>query len=164
MKKYRRIQAVLLLVLAGTFALGLVSAVRPAGEIFPFASWFLFSLVPQRVTSYDLLVRFWGSREFEPPKPLIEVDGLLRTPRSSTVYQLVQRYGRAVEAGNRGEAEAAWRLLKAKFSSTDPVVFEVVKRSYDPLDRSRGGKVEQIRIDALAPAPDSPNSRKEGDR
>src|SRR5258707_14931056 len=109
MKKYRRIQAALLAILAGTFALGLVSAVRPGGEIFPFASWFLFSLVPQRVTSYDLLVRSWGSREFQPPKSLIEVEGLLRSPRASTVYQLVQRYGRAAEAGQRAEADAAWR-------------------------------------------------------
>lgn len=154
MKKYRRLQATLLAILAGTFALGLVSAVRPAGEIFPFASWFLFSLVPQRVTSYDVLVRSWGNRAFNPPKPLIEVEALVRSPRSSTVYQLVQRYGRATEAGNRTEADEAWRLLQAKFSSSEPVAVELVKRSYDPLDRARGGSVEQIRVEPASTRPE----------
>ncbi len=152
MKKYRRLQAALLAILAGTFALGMVSAIRPAGEIFPFASWFLFSLVPQQVTSYDVLVRSWGDRKFDPAPPLIEVEGLLRSPRSSTIFQLVQRYGRAVEAGDQAEAADAWRLLQAKFSTAEPVTIEVIKRTYDPLERARGGKVEQIAIDAPAPA------------
>ncbi len=151
MKKYRRLQAALLAILAGTFGLGMVSAVRPAGEIFPFASWFLFSLVPQRVTSYDVLVRSWGDRKFEPAQPLIAVEGLLRSPRSSTVFQLVQRYGRAVETQNQAEAADAWRLLQAKFATEEPVSIEVVKRTYDPLERALGGKYEQIGIHAADP-------------
>jgi hypothetical protein len=164
MKKYRRLQAVLLAILAGTFGLGLISAVRPAGEIFPFASWFLFSLVPQRVTSYDVLVSSWGDRKFTPPRPLIEVEGLVRTPRSSTIYQLVQRFGRGVESGNRADADEAWRLLQAKFTSAEPVTFEVVKRSYDPIDRSLGGKAEQIRVEPRWREPAAPNSKSGGNR
>jgi len=164
MKKYRRLKSVLAAILGGTLALGLVSAVRPAGEIFPFASWFLFSLVPQRVTSYDMLVRSWGEQRFDPPTPLNEVEGLLGSPRSSTVFQLVQRYGRAEEAGDRAEAEVAWRLLQPKFTSAAPVTFELVKRSYDPVDRSRGGRVEQIRIETETRAPDASISPAGGSR
>ncbi len=162
MKKYRRLQVMLLAILAGTFGLGLVSAVRPAGEIFPFASWFLFSLVPQRVTSYDVLVSSWGDRKFTPPRSLIEVEGLLRTPRSSTIYQLVQRFGRGVESGNRADADEAWRLLKAKFSSAETVTFDVIKRSYDPIDRTLGGTAEQIRIEPQWHEPAAPKSTPEG--
>src|SRR5262249_20623240 len=162
MKKYRRLQAQLLAVLVGTFMLGMISAIRPGGEIFPFASWFLFSLVPQQVTSYDLLVRSWGDRNFQPPKPLIEVEGLLRSPHSSTNYQLVQRYGRAVETGDQAGANEAWRLLRARFSTAEPVSIEIWKRSYDPLDRARGGKVEQVRVGAESPRPEIANPRKEG--
>ena len=110
--------------------------------------------MPQRVTSYDLLVRSWGNRKFDPPKPLIEVDGLLRSPRSSTVYQLVQRYGRAAEAGNRPELEESWRLLQAKFTSREPVAFDVVKRSYDPMDRAQGAGVEPIRVPPASGVPE----------
>jgi hypothetical protein len=164
LKKYRRLQALLLAILVGTFALGLVSAVRPAGEIFPFASWFLFSLVPQRVTSYDVLVSSWGDRKFTPPKPLIEVDGLISNPGSSTVYQLVQRFGQATEAGNRAAADEAWRLLRAKFSSAEPVTFDVIKRTYDPIDRSKGQIAEAIRIIPRPSARETTNGRAEDDR
>ena len=145
MKKYRRLQSALVALVLGTFALGMVSAVRPAGEIFPFASWFLFSLVPQQVTSYELRVLEWKHQKFDPPKSIIEVDGLVRNPRSSTVYQLIQRYG----AGNdpeRGQtlgAEAAWELLRARFTSTDHLCVQTFRVTYDPIERWRTGCVIQ---------------------
>ena len=164
MKKYRRLQTLLAALLAGTFVLGMVSAVRPSGEIFPFASWFLFSLVPQQVTSYDILVKSWGGRTFDPPKPLIEVEGLVYSPRSSVIYQLVQRYGQTLDSGATTEADHAWQLLRSKFTSAEPVTFEVVKRTYNPLDRARGGTIEQIRIAPAESAPAQPQTRKKGER
>ncbi|OAI43086.1 hypothetical protein AYO41_02865 [Verrucomicrobia bacterium SCGC AG-212-E04] len=148
MKKYRRLQAALTALVVGTFALGMVSAVRPSGEIFPFASWFLFSLVPQRVTSYEIRVHSWGDQKFEPAKPLIEIDGLVRSPQSSLVFQLVQRFGRAVEAGNATERDNAWRLLQARFSNSAPVRYDLIKLSYDPMERARGEVVEHTVIAA----------------
>lgn len=143
MKKYRRLQSALAALVVGTFALGMVSAVRPSGEIFPFASWFLFSLVPQRVTSYQIRVHAWGDQKFDPPKSLIEVDGLVRGPQSSLVYQLVQRFGRAVDSGNGAESDSAWRLLQARFSNPDGLHYDLVKLSYDPMERARGERVER---------------------
>lgn len=143
MKKYRRLQSALAALVVGTFALGMVSAVRPGGEIFPFASWFLFSLVPQRVTSYEIRVHSWGERKFDPPKSLIDVDSLVRSPQSSLVYQLVQRFGRAVEAGDAAESDRAWSLLQARFSSSDGLRYDLVKLTYDPMERARGERVER---------------------
>ncbi len=148
MKKYRRLQTALAALVVGTFALGLVSAVRPGGEIYPFASWFLFSLVPQRVTSYEIRVHAWGEREFDPPKPLIEVGGLVRSPQSSLVYQLVQRFGRAVESGNQADRDNAWRLLQATFSSSVDLRYDLVKLSYDPMERARGARIERTVLEA----------------
>jgi hypothetical protein len=148
MKKYRRLQAALIALVVGTFALGMVSAVRPGGEIFPFASWFLFALVPQQVTSYEIRVTKWGDQTFEPSKPLIQVDGLVRSPQSSVVYQLVQRYGRAVESGNAAERDAAWRLLQARFSSSDGLRYELVKLSYDPMERAQGKQLVQTVLES----------------
>src|SRR5262249_11347688 len=116
----------------------------------------------QQVTSYDLLIESWGDQTFHPPKPMIEVEGLLRSPHSSTNYQLVQRYGRAVESGDRAAADEAWRLLQSKFASTEPLHFEIVKRTYDPLDRARGGSVEQIPVGAAGA--EAQNLRREGER
>lgn len=153
MKKYRRLQAALIALVVGTFALGMVSAVRPAGEIFPFASWFLFSLVPQRVTSYEIRVRQWGERNFDPARPLIQVEGLVRGPQSSVVYQLVQRFGRAVESGNIPERDIAWRLLQARFSSSEAVRYEVVRLSYDPMERARGARTEETVLEGVGLPP-----------
>lgn len=148
MKKYRRLQAALATLVVGTFALGMVSAVRPGGEIFPFASWFLFSLVPQRVTSYEIRVHAWGDQKFDPAKPLIEVSGLVHSPQSSVVYQLVQRYGRAVESGNTVERSSAWRLLQARFSSAATLRYDLIKLSYNPMERARGERSEQTVLTA----------------
>jgi len=88
----------------------------------------------------------------------------VRSPRSSTIYQLVQRYGRAQETGDQAAAEEAWRLLQGKFSNLEDLKFEVVKRNYDPLNRARGGRVEQIPIEANGGATKAPTSRPEGDK
>ena len=154
MKKYRRLQTTLAALVAGTFALGMVSAVRPAGEIFPFASWFLFSLVPQRVIAYEIRVREWKDRQFHPPKSIIEVDGLVRNPHSSAIYQIVQRYGAASDPrnGRPAEAAAAWDLLRARLTSTDNLSTKVVRVTYDPMERSKNGRVIQEEwLDALKP-------------
>ena len=143
MKKYRRLQATLIALVVGTFALGMVSAVRPAGEIFPFASWFLFSLVPQRVTSYEIRVTEWNGQKFSPPRSIIDVDGLLQNPRSSTVFQLVQRYcaGSTLENGLSEDAKTAWALLSSRMATPKSLFFDVMRITYDPIERSSTGRM-----------------------
>ncbi len=146
MKKLRRLQFRLALLLAGAFGIGILGALTSRGEIFPLASWFLFSLVPQQVVSYDLQVRHFNGHDFDPPKPFADVAGLLLSRPSISAYQLVQRYGVACEKKDAPGAAEALRLLSAKFSNA-PLKFDVVRVSYDPLARWRTG---QLNVETIA--------------
>ncbi len=144
MLRLRRLQAALALVLAGTLALGLVSGVRGSGgEVFPFASWFLFSLVPDRVTTYELRVRQFDGRTFDPPRALAAVENLAGSPRSATTFEAVQRYAQSVRDGDEARQAATWQALCARMVRFDLLRFEVVEQTFDPIERFRAGRAAE---------------------
>lgn len=160
MKKFRQLQTRLAVLLGAVFALGLVSGAQRA-EIFPFASWFLFSLVPQDVTAYELRVSAWGDRKFDPPRSIIDIDGAVQSPRSTTVRDLIQRIGRAHESPTGfADRETAWKLLEQRLTLPPSFALECVRLRYDPLERWKRGDaalerevVMSIRQEIATPPP-----------
>ncbi|MBS0661158.1 MAG: hypothetical protein JSR82_23305 [Verrucomicrobia bacterium] len=142
----RRLELQLTALVVGVFLLGMVSALR-GREIFPFASWFLFSRVPQTVTSYELRLAELNGEKFEPARPLTKVPLFLRSPQSSTVRDLVQRLGRCVEAGQAEEVADVLRIFRAHFhqqGGTGSLV--LVRLRYDPLRRWRIGEAQETEL------------------
>lgn len=133
-----RLETKLTIALCAVFGLGLVSAVR--GEIFPFASWFLFSRVPQQVTAYELRAVEWNGAKFDPPSSVTAVPHLLRSPQSSTVRDLIQRIGRATE--QKTDVAPALAVFRQHLHADGRGIFAVVRLKYDPLERWRTGQME----------------------
>lgn len=137
LRQYRRLCGCAAILLALQFTVGLAGALTPRGEIFPFASWFLFSLRPDRVVSYDLLLRGSEQRPLDPPQPFSQSGGLVKAPHSVTVYQLVQQLGRAIESRRPAPIGRLRREIEAQFS-VPGMRYDVVRVSYRLADRWSG--------------------------
>lgn len=152
----RRLELQLTALLGAVFVLGLVSAWR-GREIFPFASWFLFSRVPQQVTTYELWLTDFDGQKFDPPRPLTKVPLFLRSPQSSTVRDIIQRLGRAIEAGQTEEVAEVLRIFRAHFHQQGGKgSLAVMRLRYDPLRRWQLGEMETRELQRLPwPLPES---------
>lgn len=100
--------------------LGVCASVNQNYEVFPFFSWFLFPLTPHYVERYELS-----------PKPSLTALGALHL---TDLDQLVQRLGKAVDAGDQKQTLEVRSLLEQNFLMT-PCGYRVVKLRYDPLAR-----------------------------
>lgn len=136
-KTFRRCRRFAVGVLATQFIVGLAGTLTPRGEIFPFASWFLFSLRPDRVVSYDLLLRGSARRPLDPPKPFNQGGELVKAPHSINVYQLTQQLGRAVESRRPDQIRRLRREIEAQFIPPG-MRYDVVRVSYGLAERWGG--------------------------
>ena len=131
----RRLELQLTILVAAVFVLGMCSAIR-GREIFPFASWFLFSRIPQEVSTYELWLVETDGAKVEPPQSLTTIPYFLRSPQSSTVRDLIQRLGRGASAGNREEMRLTMDLLRSQFHKQGgSATLVLMKLKYDPLVR-----------------------------
>lgn len=115
------------------------------GEIFPIASWSLFSKVPSVVTDYSLVIR--------------EIDGCVMSPSffweesshyfAAAVHHagfvVIDRVGLALASGDEALAEE----LRHKFElvhmrEAERVRYDLVRRTYDPLVRWKSGAFERV--------------------
>jgi hypothetical protein len=134
MKQYQRLRLLAAAILFIELAVGLGGVLTPQREIFPFASWFLFSLVPGRVTSYDLMLSGSPGQPLDPPRPFSQAGGLVKQPHSVTIYQLVQQLGRAEERGDRALSLKLRRQIETKFVAA-PMRYELIKQTYSLAER-----------------------------
>ena len=133
MRSYRRLSFFAVAALLVEFGVGLGGTLTPRREIFPFASWFLFSLVPGKTRDYDLVLRAEGDHPLIPPPRFSQAGWLVTTPHSIVTYQLIQQLGRAVE--HHDPAVGTLRLqIEAAF--TRPAMhYDLVKATYLPVKR-----------------------------
>lgn len=145
LQTFRRFRLFAAGVLAAELIVGLAGTLTPRGEVFPFASWFLFSLRPDRVISYDLILRGSERRPLDPPKPFNRGGGLVKTPHSVTVYQLVQQLGRAIETKRPDEIRRLRQEIEAQFPGAE-MRYDVVRVSYALANRWSGQAPAQSEI------------------
>ena len=133
MSPYRRLRLAAVAILLVELVVGLGGTLTPRREIFPFASWFLFSLVPGQTSDYDLVLRAEGDRPLAPPPRFSQAGRLVTTPHSIVSYNLIQQLGRAVEQGSsdlgvlRGQVEAQFTVPR--------IHYDLVKATYRPVER-----------------------------
>ena len=146
MKAYRRPQFFLAGFLLFHFCVGITSELAARGEIFPFYSWFLFVLVPQKAVVYDVLILEQPGRVFDPPVSYQRAGELVREPRSIVTYRLVQAFGRATEKGDTNAAAALRTELESRFTAS-PVHYELAKLRFDnPLRRWKSGQPQRSEV------------------
>ena len=133
MTRYRRLRFLAVAILLVELVVGLGGTLTPRTEIFPFASWFLFSLVPGKVSDYDLVLRAVGDRPLVPAPRFSQAGRMVHAPHSIVVYQTIQQFGGAVEKHDP-RADLLRRQLEVQFL-VPAVRYDLVKATYLPVAR-----------------------------
>ena len=137
---YRRLRAVAVALLAVEFVVGMGGYLTPRHEIYPFASWFLFLLVPNDTSDYDLLLRANNGNPIDPPQPYNQAAWLVTLPHSILTYQLVQQLGDAETRHDAPRSRRLRRQIEALF--TQPRVrYDLVRNTSRPIERYETGQV-----------------------
>jgi hypothetical protein len=116
----------------------------PHRELYPFYSWSLFALVPNMEHRYTARIYEANGEIMEPPTLFEEARRNVRQPHSAAVLQLFTRLARAHEAGQEAEVERLLRLVDDHIPR--PARFELVRLTYQPVERWRNGTQEETPI------------------
>jgi hypothetical protein len=138
MHRYRRLRVLAFVALAAELVVGLGGALTKRREIFPFASWFLFSLVPFQSSEYDLLIH--PPDGAGAPLPLNQAGKYVNYSHSIVAFQLIQQMGHAQE---QHDPELLGRLrqqIETRFR-TAGLHYDLVKVRYAPIPRWTNGSV-----------------------
>ena len=138
MSGYRRLRLFAILALTAELVVGFGGTLTPRREIFPFASWLLFSLVPFRTSEYDILVRSPG--DGGSTLSFNQAGDLVHSSHSIVSYQLIQQLGHAVETRDRDLVASLRAQIEPRFRLPG-LRYELVKVSYAPIPRWTSGKV-----------------------
>lgn len=141
MKRYRRLRWFAVAILVVECVVGMGGALTKRQEIFPFASWFLFLLVPYHTSDYDLVLRAEGTRLLNPPPPFSQAPGaLVQASHSIVAYQLIQQLGEAEKNRDAARSRALRRQIEAQFR-VPFIHYDLVKVVYQPVERWQTGRV-----------------------
>jgi hypothetical protein len=134
LKARRREQWGLVVFLGLILIIGYGSLIQNGGEIFPFFSWSMFGLVPQRGPNYTLRFVELPGHPLARPLRLQEADGLMPGTHSVVAANLILFWGRALDAGQPEEAERWHRQLETIFIPVN-ARYQLVRDFGDPVER-----------------------------
>ena len=142
---YPRLRLCAVVLLAVEFAVGMGGWLTPRHEVFPFASWFLFTLVPHHTTEYDLEFRAANDRPLDSPVRYSRATWLVPQPHSITAFNVIQALGTALEHGNGRDSRALRAQIDA-LCGPARLTYDVVKVTYDPVARYDTGAALRRRV------------------
>jgi hypothetical protein len=140
MKRLHRLQTFAAMFLVAQVVVGYAGWFTPRHEIYPFTSWLLFSLVPDRLSDYDLLLHGSPAYPQEPPRSFNQSAGLVRAPHSIVSYQVIQQLGEAVAANDSARVDYLRGQIEEQFAVA-PMRYDLIKVSYHPVDRWKTGRI-----------------------
>ena len=118
--------------------------VHGRGEVFPFAPWSLFTLVPNQTRDYSLKIEAVDGRELAKPIYYEEAGQYFSWSSKHAPRMAIQRLGKALERGDaRAAAVERKQIELVHMDGRSGVRYVVVWRSYDVLRRWRDGVIEQ---------------------
>ena len=147
MRRYRRVNRFFAATAAAYLVIAVAGRAVRSDEFFPFASWSLFSKVPNEVRDYTVRIVAVNGQTLDRPVDFENSRELFGPAAASHgARMIIQRIG---EAANRADASATTRA-RASFESLHlrehrPVRYELVERRYDPIERWRDGKFRSTR-------------------
>ena len=124
---------------------GYAGWLTPRHEIFPFTSWLLFSLVPGKVTDYDLILHGSSRWPQVPPRPFNQSGGLVSSGHSIVTYQVIQQLGAAVTAGDTARIESLRHQIEEQFA-VPSIRYDLVNLTYQPVARWKTGQILSSRV------------------
>jgi hypothetical protein len=147
MTRYRRLQIALAATLVGyaAFALGLRLVFRH-NEIFPAFTWNLFSTVPNEATDYTIRILGIGGVPLDSPIEFGKARKHFPLARSRQAHFALQRLGKALEDGRYPLSRRLRSMIEGKYLDSRGVSYEVVVRTYHPLEWMRDGSQLEERV------------------
>lgn len=142
MKTYRITQLFLHCLIVGYILAALaVGFGRYHREIFPIPSWSLFSHVFAQKSEFAVLVVQVDGERFETPREFMDAGDLFNGAGNIRAYYTIQDLGRAIIQRDADEMQRLRRLLEATYmkSSAERVDYQLILRSFDPIERWQGG-------------------------
>lgn len=118
------------------------------GEVFPIASWSLFSLVPNICNDFSLRLLDVNGKPLAPARFFEDSRSLFSAATDHAARVVIDRMGKAMEAGAAREAEDIRLRFDAEYlrKQAHQVRYELVAREYDPLERWSTGKLRSVRV------------------
>jgi hypothetical protein len=110
---------------------------RNGDEVFPFFNWELFSRVPEpERTSWSVRLVEVNGEPLPDGVYFEDAGGIVPLAGSSAAFVTMQRFGQGVEAADPVRVDEARRVLESRYlGHFDAVSYELVRRTYDVLDR-----------------------------
>ncbi|HEY8965119.1 MAG TPA: hypothetical protein VIM58_01675 [Candidatus Methylacidiphilales bacterium] len=115
--------------LAAAALVGFAGLGTPLLEVFPFYSWILFPVEPNG-QGYEVYVERVGEKAFD-PAPAFKDSGS-RNARSVVLFRVIQRLGKAAEAGDEEGVARQRAYLEAAFDHG--TVYRLDAREADPVE------------------------------
>ena len=111
-------------------------------QLFPLASWSLFSKVPAEISDYDVRVLELDGEPFASPQTAQNVGDRLPALATIDAYRLIQALGRAVRKNESDAVAQTRRTLEGIYlRGAEPFRYDIVYRTYDPMLYWRDGTV-----------------------
>lgn len=150
MLKYRRLEGAVWAIFVAYALAGFYNQLAMGGgdreKLFPAASWALFARVPQEITDYGVRVLELNGERLALPTFQEGAGDRLPALASLDAYRLIQVLGGGLWKDDRDTVARARRALEGIYlSGAEPYRYEVVRRTYDPLERWHGGTVRAAR-------------------
>lgn len=142
MRRYRRLQAAVAGILLMMFVAGEAALLRPPTyEMFPFYSWSMFALVPNKTEQFYVFVTKDGvTREYTRAKKWVG-----ESANSVIAYTVIQQYGKALRSGNKKEI-ANWRRQFEENHIPDDLIYEVRYGKGDPMVRWHQERMKEVPV------------------
>ena len=116
-------------------------------ELFPIASWSLFSLVPNTIEDFSVRLLEVDGRPLARALFFEDIKPIFLGATSHDARVVIERFGLALAAGHFREAEEIRRRFEAEYLSKQAhqVRYELVARVYDPMERWNAGVFKSVR-------------------
>ena len=108
-------------------------------EIFPLFSWGLYSDASTTDVQYTARLIAIDGRPLDAPVDLDELPEFHRGPDYWRDAGVVASFGEALDAGDAAETRALRKLFEANVLTAARARYEMVKRTYAPLERRASG-------------------------
>jgi hypothetical protein len=145
-QRYRITCAILLTLLVLYLAL-VANQERVMGrsETFPFASWSLFSMVPNIVNDYSVRIIRIGDEQLKSPIWYEQSGDRFPSARENGSRSAIRELGLAIESHNQSEIDRVRNYFEAlHLAGHGQVEYELTKRQWETLERFNTGKIRDV--------------------
>lgn len=118
-----------------------VGFIRHHREVFPFASWSLFSYVAAEKTEFAVLITHVDGEPLDAPREFMDSRDLVSGAGNIRAYYTIQDLGHAIRFRNTGGMDKLRRLLETEYMKgpSKSLGYQLILRSFDAIERWRGG-------------------------